>query len=240
MDQEHTGQKISAEETVLQEEWLQPPENIELVVSTDAQRGKLQIENSQDSNLQDLYQLNVHKQIVKRRKQNPRFYTNDFLIDAEHGWFVSLAIAGILFFLAATMCVVCFASVVAWPSQLDWPAVEGQVVEIKPFSKMSGRFTFTYEVDGHTYTSSIDKPDSLEHTVKIGQKVTVRYNPKRISESVMQGGFNVVETPFYVLAALGLFFSSLIYASGRMIRKPSQEQGPGNRPPEVSGVPTAP
>ena len=197
MKEDNTDQKIEVEKTVLKEELEAEPE-----------RSKLDV----------IYKSAVDANAKKARSRDPRFKMYDYDINPEHGWFVSLAISFFLFSMGALMCLFLYASVVCWPWQQDWIPVEGQVMRISNHTKSSARFTYTYRVNNQTITGFMSKPGSLEHTLKVGSKVTVRYNPKREVESYLQGGFNIIETPFYALVALGFFVTAVIYSSGAMIR----------------------
>jgi len=147
-----------------------------------------------------------------------RYVANDDWIYKSQGPLVSMMIAFILFSLGALMCLFLYASVVCWPWQQDWIPVEGQVTKISSHNKRSAKFSYEYRADNRTYEAAIYKPGSLKHTVKVGSKVTVRYNPERVFESYMQGGFNIVETPFYALLSVGFFLATLSYVKGIIIR----------------------
>lgn len=139
-----------------------------------------------------------------------------YLVPAEHGVFVCICTALMLFALSAATALCCFSSVYAWPWQMEWPAVEGRLTDVRPFSKCA-TFSYSYEVDGKEYHSSVILRGTFEHTLKAGQKITVRHHPTLIDESAMQAGYNIIETPILILASLGLFFASCMYASMNML-----------------------
>lgn len=214
MNDEKTDQKIEVEKTVLKEG---------LEAETDGEISKSLIsEERHDENdhakLDDIYKSALGSKVKEVRSRDPRFKMYDYDINPEHGWFVSLAISVFLFGMGALMCLFLYSSVVCWPWQHEWIPVEGQVTRISNHTKSSARFTYNYRADGRAFTGYMYRPGSLEHTVKVGSKVTIRYNPKRVAESYLQGGFNVVETPFYALVALGFFVTAVIYSTGAMIR----------------------
>lgn len=132
-----------------------------------------------------------------------------------HDAFAKFVITILLFVLGSAMSVFCVSSTIAWPWQLNWPVAEGQVTKIEIRNKNSARFYYQYRVEEREFKNVEVRADSLEHTVQVGKKVHVRYNPRRNEESIMEGGFNIVETPLYILVAVGLFSASLFYALKR-------------------------
>ncbi|MBA3856331.1 MAG: hypothetical protein C0507_05415 [Cyanobacteria bacterium PR.3.49] len=197
MSEDKTDHKIEVEKTVLKEGLEAEPESAKL----DA-----------------IYKSAVDGNARKARARDPRFKMYDYDINPEHGWFVSLAISFFLFSMGALMCLFLYSSMVCWPWQNDWIPVEGQVIKISNHTKTSARFTYNYKADNQTITGFMSKPGSLEHTLKVGSKVTVRYNPKKVFESYLQGGFNIIETPFYALVALSFFVTAFVYSTGAIIR----------------------
>ncbi len=153
----------------------------------------------------------------KFQPDDPVYKTADpYCVPAEHGVFVCICTALILFALGAATALYCFSSVYAWPWQMEWPAVEGRLTDVRPYPK-SATFSYSYDVDGKEYHSIVNLRGTFEHTLKAGQKITVRHHPTLINESAMQAGYNIIETPFLILVSLGLFFASWMFASMRML-----------------------
>lgn len=210
MDEEPTKEKF-VDDIVLKEAVTNPDSDRTLAVSS-------QLDSS------------VGSDIKQRFRQDDTVYkpADPYSVPAEHGVFVCVCTAMILFALGAATALYCFSSAYAWPWQMEWPAVEGRLTDVKAYSK-SARFSYSYEVDGHEYHSSVSLRGTYEHTLKAGQKVTVRHHPTRVSESAMQAGFNIIETPFLILVSLGLFFASWMFASMRML-EPKTSSKTGTEP----------
>lgn len=132
--------------------------------------------------------------------------------------FVHFTTASVLFVLLIAVSVSFVASTYAWPTQLSWPIADGQVKKIEVRGKRAARFYYDYSIGNRTFEGMNLKSDSLEHTIKVGDRVHVRYNPNDTRESVMEGGFNVLETPFYLLVCCGLFLAFIVYF-GKGLRK---------------------
>lgn len=138
-------------------------------------------------------------------------------IDADTP-FVHFTIAALLLALCAAVIVSFITSTYAWPTQMNWPIADGQVTKIEVRGKRAARFYYNYSVGGNQLQGMNIKSDSLEHTTKAGKEVRVRYNPDKPSESVMEGGFNVVETPFYIIVCIGLFLAFISFF-GKGVKK---------------------
>ena len=129
-----------------------------------------------------------------------------------HAEFVKLVTTIFLFVLGTAMSVFCVAETIAWPWQLNWPIADGQITKIQFRNKLNADFYYQYRIGEREFKNKEIRADALEHTVKVGKKIRVRYNPKRNEESIMEGGFNFVLTPFYTIVAVGLLAAALIKA----------------------------
>lgn len=132
--------------------------------------------------------------------------------------FVHFTTAALLLALFFAVTVSFITSTYAWPTQLNWSIADGQVTRIELRGKRDARFYYNYSVGENQLEGMNLKSDSLEHTTKVGKKVRVRYNPDKPRESVMEGGFNVVETPFYIIVCIGLFLA-FIRSFGKAVKK---------------------
>jgi hypothetical protein len=160
---------------------------------------------------------------IKRKQSEKPVYNkpNHFSVPAEHGVFVCICSSLICLILGATTALACFSNAYAWPWQMEWPAVQGRLTSITAYPK-SARFDYSYNVEGRSFHSGETRSGTFQHTLKVGQKITVRHHPKYLNLSVMQAGFNIVETPLLIAVTLGLIFAAWMFASMRLIeRKPS-------------------
>lgn len=132
--------------------------------------------------------------------------------------FVHFTTAAVLLALCIAVCVSFITSTYAWPTKLSWPVAEGQVTKIEVRGKRAARFYYDYSVGKSQFKGMNLKSDSLEHTVQVGKRVRVRYKPDNFNESVMEGGFNALETPFYVIVCIGLFLA-FIHFLGKGVKK---------------------
>lgn len=158
-------------------------------------------------------QVSTFRPSIRRTTASRDFNTID--IDSP---FVHFITASVLFVLLIAVSVSFVASTYAWPTQLSWPIADGQVKKIEVRGKRAARFYYDYSIGNRPFEGMNLKSDSLEHTIKVGDKVHVRYNPSNNLESVMEGGFNVLETPFYLLVCCGLFSAFIVYF-GKGLRK---------------------
>lgn len=202
MEKESHEKKI-AEDTFLKEVQSEPQEQTGLSARSDA-------EQTENVTREELESKPISKHLSDKNDVGP-----EYELIQKHSRFVSASWAVILFLLGLTMVMFCFASVVAWPWQMSWPTVQGKVVEVGKFTKNSCRYTYEYPVDGQTIHGFAHKSGSLYHTVKERDSVTIRYNPNKVVESYMQGGFNILETPLYVLVSFLLFVASWGFARGK-------------------------
>jgi len=214
MNENEADNKIEIEKTVLREGLEAQSDACQSLVPEEESN----IVNHTSAHPDDVYKSAVISNARKARARDPRFKMYDFDINPEHPWYLSLAISLFLFVMAGLMCLFLYSSVVCWPWQQEWIPVGGQVTGISNHRKNSAKFTYSYKVDNQTLSGAMYKPGSLEHTVKVGSKITVRYNPRRTAESYMQGGFNVIETPFYAILSLAFFACGLFYSTSAIMR----------------------
>jgi hypothetical protein len=166
------------------------------------------------------FSASVDSAVKQKRQEEEPFYNNPnhYSIPAEHGVFVCICSALICLILAATTALACFSNYYTWPWQMDWPAVEGRLNSITPHPK-TARFDYSYNIDGQWYFSGETRSGTFQHTLKVGQKITVRHHPKYLSLSAMEAGFNIVETPLLIVVTLGLIFAAWMFGSMRLIEQ---------------------
>lgn len=166
------------------------------------------------------FSASVDSAVKQKRQEEDPFYNNPnhYSIPAEHGVFVCICSALICIVLAATTALACFSNSYTWPWQMDWPAVEGRLNSITSYPK-TARFDYSYKVNGQWYFSGETRSGSFQHTLKKGQRITVRHHPKYLNISAMEAGFNIIETPLLILVTLGLLSASFMFASMRLIER---------------------
>lgn len=194
-----------ADKTVLRESEAQPKS-----------QDSLQVTEGANSKIPEQSEIATPSPSLSSKRKTSA--SRDFnTIDADTP-FVHFTTAVVLLALCIAVIVSFITSTYAWPTQMNWPIADGQVTRIEVRGKQSARFYYNYSVGESQLEGMNLKTDSLEHTTKVGKKVRVRYNPDKPGESVMEGGFNVVETPFYIIVCMGLFLA-FINSFGKGVKK---------------------